>query len=195
MSTQLPAQAVLGRYRRLLQRHIYFHGRHLQLLSKNASFAGLAHSLVTEFPDSAIVICERDAVLAVKSQMRSLEPSRRLLALDKLYPSFQQKLLETLQFYYKNLQHLKVIAPANQLCCVALHDLSLEPRQTLRSLYQQLRLGGVDDVKPLLDTLMQLESSPPTRPNTKNVKKTETGDAALEFSAFLNWRHSPERRL
>lgn len=190
-----PARVVLRRYRRLLQRHIYFHGRHLQLLSKNASFAGLAQSLVSEFPDSAIVVCERDAVLAVKSQMRSLHQCRRLLALDKLHPTFQQKLLETLQFYYKNLQRLKVIAPANQLCCVALHDLSLEPRQTLQSLYQQLRLGNFDDVKPLLETLMQLESNTPTRPKTTNSNNVESGDVALEFSSFSNWRHAPERRL
>jgi hypothetical protein len=80
----LPAarrQRLLDHYHRLLQRQVYHCGGK-QLLSKNAAFASWAPFLLARYPDALLVLCIREPVQALSSQLSSLEPARRLLAID-----------------------------------------------------------------------------------------------------------------
>lgn len=180
---------VVRRYRRLLQRHVFFHGRHLQMLSKNASFAGLAQTLTDEFPDSVLIICERDADIAVRSQLRSLAQVRRWFCTDGVCPDFESMLLDTLVHYYRNLDKVKQGMPVCRRVSVPLCDLSRRPRWVVQSIYLQLGLGTSE---PLHAALRNLEMRDPLRPETC-VSDNQTVDA--RFERFLPWRHVPENRL
>ncbi len=183
---------VMKRYRRLLQRHACFHGAQLQILSKNASFAGLAKGLADEFPDSVFIICERDAPLAVRSQLRSLSTARQQLSTDRVCPVFESRLLETLHFYYRNLDSLKELLPAERCASVALFELSRQPRQSMQKLLQQLSLASSS---ALDETLSTLESSDPVRPGTTESGQRQHGVEQALLERFQAWRHAPEKRL
>jgi hypothetical protein len=83
-----PGELTAGRRRRLLQhyhrnlqRQLYASGGG-QLLSKNAAFAAWSPYLRRQYPDALIILCVREPVAAIASQLRSLVDARRLLAVD-----------------------------------------------------------------------------------------------------------------
>ncbi|XOV90364.1 MAG: sulfotransferase [Pseudomonadota bacterium] len=99
----LPApdrRTVFEFYRRCLQRHLYFHGEQLQILSKNPSFTPALHSLREVFPDAVLVACVREPGATVPSQLSSLLPAFALVGDGKMPAGFQQKMIETLRHYY-----------------------------------------------------------------------------------------------
>lgn len=59
-------------YRRNLQRHLYFHGTQLRLLSKNAAFATWIPDLRRTFPDARFILCIRNPDTALASQLSSV---------------------------------------------------------------------------------------------------------------------------
>lgn len=183
---------LMRRYRRLLQRHLYFHGEGLQLLSKNASFSGLAHSLAREFSDALFVVCERDAEMVVRSQLRSIEAVRSALHSDQVFAEFDGRLLDTLVFYYQNLQSLQTVLPETQRVSVPLWRMSREPRSMIESIYAQLNLGSA---AALNRTLERLESSNDIRPATSSVLPIGNGQLDTELVRFASWRHAPEYRF
>ena len=81
-------------YRRCLQKHLYFHGQDRVLLSKNASFAGMAGSLIDAFPDCRLVVCRRDALATIRSQFNSLKGSMRLFGIAPDDARFRDRLVD-----------------------------------------------------------------------------------------------------
>jgi hypothetical protein len=71
---------LLAHYHRLLQRHVHAHGGR-QLLSKNAAFASWLPYLRERYPDCVPIVCIRDPLTALSSQLSSLLSARRLFAL------------------------------------------------------------------------------------------------------------------
>ncbi|MGD8339720.1 MAG: sulfotransferase [Gammaproteobacteria bacterium] len=134
-------QALLGWYRRCLQKHLYVHGEAKVLLSKNASFAGMVNGLVNEFAGARFVVCQRDAVAVIRSQLNSLEPSMRLFGIAANDPSFRRKLVDCLDFYYRNLDTLCASLPQSLLVRIALPDLSRNTRCAVELLYRQFGLA------------------------------------------------------
>lgn len=186
------ARRAMRRYRRLLQRHVYFHGEHRQLLSKNASFAGLAQTLADEFRGSVFIVCERDAQIAVRSQLRSLADVRQQFFIDRVCPEFESNLLETLHFYYRNLDVLKQALPAQRCVSLPLWQLSQQPRQAMQSIHEQLSLGSSEALNEVVDAL---EESQPARPGTREPAQPTVPGGQGPFDRFQPWRHAPERRL
>ena len=72
---------LIDHYYGLMQRHVYAHGGR-QLLSKNAAFASWADALQARFPDAIMVLCIRDPLHAVSSQLCSLQPARSFFGTD-----------------------------------------------------------------------------------------------------------------
>jgi hypothetical protein len=64
-----------------MQRHVYAHGGR-QLLSKNAAFASWAEALQLRFPDAIMILCIREPLRAVSSQVSSLQPARSFFGTD-----------------------------------------------------------------------------------------------------------------
>ncbi|MEX0448719.1 sulfotransferase [Spiribacter sp. 221] len=94
---------LMGQYRRVIQRHLYFHGTERTYLAKNASHATLAASLLEAFPDARVVACLRDPAEVVSSQLSSLGPGLRALHGPIHQDELTRRMLAQLQFGYRNL--------------------------------------------------------------------------------------------
>lgn len=90
-------------YQRLLQKHLYVHGREKVLLSKNAAFAGMAGSLKDTFPDARFFVCVRDPLEVVPSQLSSLEGGFKLCGSLPEPQAFNEKMVSLLHGHYQNL--------------------------------------------------------------------------------------------
>ncbi|MBS3786285.1 MAG: sulfotransferase, partial [Gammaproteobacteria bacterium] len=97
-------QRLMRRYRRAIQRHLYFHGPDAgRYLAKNASFATLAGCLSEAFPDARLIACLREPKAVVSSQLSSLLPALELLHGQRQTPYLQQRMLEQLHRAYRSL--------------------------------------------------------------------------------------------
>ena len=67
-------EALMGFYKACVQKHMYVFGRDRRFLSKNASFSGMAESLLRTFPDARILTTTRDPKKTVPSQLSSIQP-------------------------------------------------------------------------------------------------------------------------
>ena len=130
--------ALIRWYRRCLQKHLYVHGPGRTMLSKNASFCGMANSLVEAFPDARVIVCERDAVRGIASQFNSLSAGMKFFGVDPSAARFRRNLLDCLHFYYENLSVLRDRLAADRLSTVALWDLSRQTRDVLERIYRGL---------------------------------------------------------
>ncbi|PID60109.1 MAG: sulfotransferase family protein [Gammaproteobacteria bacterium] len=190
-----PLDDTLFWYRQLLQKHLFFHGESLTLLSKNASFAGLALSLEKHFPDCRIVICERDAGRVLQSQFRSLADARRFFGTDTTHLAttsrdhhtgnatergnplgllFERELVDTLAHYYENLELLEATLPPERCIRVPLEALSGDTGPMFQQLCRQLTIPCGDG---LMAAIEQYRSEP-----ANASPKTGAGSRHLDVS-------------
>lgn len=158
---------VMDWYARCLQKHLYVHGSDLTLLSKNASFAGLANNLAERFPDSTLIICERDATQVIGSQFNSLAGGLALFGIAADDPQFRSELLNCLQFYYENLDRVRRALGEERTLTVTARDLAHQPRATVAGLYQALGWNpapGVETELRLTEARQQAHRPQPQPP-------------------------------
>jgi len=99
-------RALMGFYKACVQRHMYVFGRHKRFLSKNASFSGMAESLLETFPDARLVTTTRDPKKTVPSQLSSIEPGLRAVGFGAIPGDLRERLIDQLLFYYRHLEKL-----------------------------------------------------------------------------------------
>lgn len=93
-------------YRACVQKHMYVFGADKRFLSKNASFSGMAESLLETFPDARIVATTRDPKKTVPSQLSSIQPALAAVGFDPIGPALRDRFVEQLRFYYLHLEDL-----------------------------------------------------------------------------------------
>ncbi len=176
-------------YRRCLQRHLYAHGPDRTLLSKNAAFAGMARSLVREFPDARIVICERDAVEVIASQFNSVTDGLRLFGVPPDDPLFRRRLLDCLDFYYRNLQALRGELPPGRIAAAPMEELADDPAALVRRLYERLGLTVTDALEARLG---QIDRRRPHVPAEAPPLSSWGIDIAEVLQRFAAWTRKEE---
>lgn len=182
-------------YRRNLQKHLYFHGADKTLLSKNASFAGMAQSLVAEFPDCRLIICERDALNVIRSQFRSLAGGMHLFGIAESDDGFRSRLLDCLDFYYRNLDAVREAHTPDRIETVPLWMLSNDTRSTLARVSATLGLAMPDALERALDDYEARRGSG-VRPASSGTALRRWGLDADEIGRrFAAWRHAEELRI
>jgi hypothetical protein len=130
---------ILAFYRLCIQKHLYVHGPDKRFLSKNASFSSLVNALSDAFADGRIVCCLRDPRAAVPSLLSSIGPGIRLFDSDNEQHLFRDQIVRMMQAYYAHL--LEFSAASEERCVLVLmEDLKANLRQTVESLYRQLKL-------------------------------------------------------
>lgn len=98
---------ILCFYKRLIQKHLYFHDGALQTsglryLSKNPSFLPWLNSLRQYFPGARFILCEREPAMAVASQLSALRPAWRFLQGGAMSERFVWQLVKMLgEFYHR----------------------------------------------------------------------------------------------
>jgi hypothetical protein len=114
---------VLRFYRKCLQRHLYAKGRGRRLLSKNAAFGSWARSLREEFPDCRMILCVRDPVEAIPSQLSSLESGIRLFDADRGRTFFRGRMVEVLEHAYFHLAAVADDLPQNEAVVIRMEEM------------------------------------------------------------------------
>lgn len=138
---------VLQYYHACLQKHLYFHGTHKRLLSKNPSFTAMMAALRRHFPDACIIGCARTPGEAIASQFSSLKPATRWLADGSAIPAFTQPLLDTLAYYY---QRMADRAEAGECLVVAQPSLKTDLSRVTRVIYDYCELTLSDSAEQFL---------------------------------------------
>jgi hypothetical protein len=131
---------LLDFYEGCLKRHLYVHGAHRRLLSKNAAFAPLANSLAERFPDARFIVCLRPPTEVVPSQISSLRSGMDLFGVEELCPDFRERLVEQLAFYYENLHRVVSDLPHEQRVSLEMRALGPELMATVEGAYRHLGL-------------------------------------------------------
>jgi hypothetical protein len=105
---------LLDHYHALMQRHVYAHGGR-QLLSKNAAFASWGEALQARFPDALMILCIREPLRAVSSQVSSLQPARSFFGTDpegeelpRLFRHYYERWFTDLELFARHRQPLVI---------------------------------------------------------------------------------------
>jgi len=181
-------------YRLCLRKHLYCNSQATRYLSKNPSFSGMVHLLAETFPDCQLVICELDAPTAVRSQFRVIKPIRNSFTGGANDTKFNKQLLNTLYFYYKNLDALKSKLHSDRVRTVPLWQVSQSPVATFQSLIDWIDQFHTATESVSLTTLNDLVLNKPRQPpKTSSYRADEDVEAAM--SDFLPWQTSEEIAL
>jgi hypothetical protein len=143
-------ERILRFYRACLQKHLYVHGSHKRLLSKNAAFAPLAMSLAAQFPDALFIICLREPGKTVPSQLSSIAPGLRFFGVPEHESVIRDRLLQCLAFYYENLDALAESLPEQRRVLLDLSGLAADLAGGIATAYAQLELPLTPEFRQLL---------------------------------------------
>ncbi len=135
---QAERERLLDYYYRCLQKHLYVHGPHKRLLSKNAAFAPLAGSLATRFPDARFLICLREPEQTLPSQLSSIESGIRFFDALSVTPDLRERLTRQLAFYYANLHRVFQRMPEERCVWVTMQTLRSDLLGAIGHIYWQL---------------------------------------------------------
>jgi len=134
-----------------LKKHLYVHGAHKRLLSKNAAFAPLAGSLAERFQDARFIVCLRDPTQTVPSQLSSIAPGLAFFGVPPDSTPIRDRLLDQLAFYYRNLDALARSQPADRCVTIGLPQLKAGLATTLTAAYARLGLPLDDRFAQVLE--------------------------------------------
>ena len=135
--TDQEKQRLIAAYRRFVQRHLYFHGSHKQLLSKNPSFTPWMATLAEAFPDARFIGCIRNPSAAVPSQINSILIGARLFDGRDTTDYWRQGFMAMLDYYYRHvLEVLESLPPERQALSV-MEQLAPAPAETVLAFYQR----------------------------------------------------------
>ena len=145
-------------YKHLLQRHLWAHpGK--RLLSKNAAFTTWGPSLQSTFPGAKFLVCLREPVSALSSQLSALAPARRLFGTDPDGSVTAACFSEIYAGGYTALAKFVASSSADQTALIAQADLKDAPGPTIQAALEQL---GLERSAPLEQCLAELQPRPPS---------------------------------
>jgi len=142
---------VLDYYQACLKKHLYVHGEHKRLLSKNAAFAPLANSLAEQFTDARFLVCLRDPMETVPSQLSSIASGLEFFGVPPDSAAIRDRFVDQLAFYYQNLARLADGQAAGRCVTVTLPELKSDLRGTLTGAYCRLELPLSEGFDRLLE--------------------------------------------
>ncbi len=138
-------QRLIAAYRRFVQRHLYFHGSHKQLLSKNPSFTPWMETLAEAFPDARFIGCIRSPSAAVPSQVNSILIGARLFDGRDTTAYWREGFLAMLEYYYRHLLEVLEQMPEQRQALSVMETLASAPGETVLGFYQ--RFGWQPDAQ------------------------------------------------
>ncbi|MEE3321376.1 MAG: sulfotransferase [Pseudomonadota bacterium] len=124
-------------YRRFVQRHLYFHGQHKQLLSKNPSFTPWIETLAGAFPDSRFIGCIRNPSQSVPSQINSILIGAAIFDGRDTTAYWRQGFLDMLDYYYRHLVDILDDMTPQRRALSVMESLASEPARTVQGFYDE----------------------------------------------------------
>ena len=145
-------------YQSLLQRHLYAHpGK--RMLSKNAAFTTWGPALQSTFPGAKFLVCLREPVSALSSQLSALAPARRAFGTDPEGSATAACFSKIYAGGYAALAKFVASSPSDQTALIAQTDLKSAPAPTIQAALEQL---GLERSAPLEQHLAGLQTTHPS---------------------------------
>ena len=160
-------QRLLAFYYSCLQRHMYVDGGQRRLLSKNAAFGSWLEGLDDVFPDGRFIICVREPLAALNSQISSIDSARVLFGSAVNGTAFQQLFADQFE---DTLDHMaKTLArwPTGRAAVVDMADLGTAPGDVIPVLLEKLEITLSERLEKHLAELPQRPHRP--RPMDKGA--------------------------
>lgn len=146
-------QTLMRFYRRMIQKHLYFHGANRgterRYLCKNPSFASWLSSLRQQFPDADFALCTRPAQKTLPSQLSSLLPGWQLFHGPIFTPAFEQRIVSMLASYYRDVDLFSRENPNSRL--IPMQQLTSNLEGTIGQLLVAMDLPMTPDYRQALD--------------------------------------------
>ncbi len=175
--------AILRFYRACLRRHLYCEGRGRRLLSKNAAFASWIGPLREVFPDAVFLLCVREPVSALSSQLSSVAPGCRFFGVDPMAAGLPGLFQE---FVADGLEAVRRARREDDRVSVAVVDLSELERDPAGALATCLRRLGTEPGPALADALAGAERQARTRRGGHRHAAADFGLRADEIETCLS---------
>ncbi len=142
-------------YRRCLQKHLYCAPPGTRLLSKNAAFASWTPALADAFPEARFLLCVREPLSALSSQLSSIDGARRAFGCEPLTETFTERFARN----YQSLAEFLKSARPGTVAVLDQSELKAAPGPLLAEALRQLQL---DPAPELRETLDRLRPAPPS---------------------------------
>lgn len=125
-------QRLMRYYRACLQKHLYVEGRGRRLLSKNAAFGSWVAALRDTFPDARFLVCVREPLAALSSQLSAIDSGRRLFGTDPGGEHYTAQFSQWFADSYAGLaRQLRRSAPG-RIAVIEQAELSQQPQAVLQ---------------------------------------------------------------
>lgn len=152
-------------YRGCLQRHMYVRGRGRCLLSKNAAFGSWLGGLRETVPEARFIVCLRDPVQALGSQIRATAAARAVFGTETTSLAFQREFLDMYTYTLTRLADLVASWPVERAAVLDTSDLRERPAGSIRQILQRLAITEDDAMAARLAGMSA--SGIPHRPNVE----------------------------
>ena len=168
-------------YRSMLQRHLYVHGEHLRVVSKNPSFTPKIRSLMDVFPDARFVNLVRDPVELLPSMTNWFAYCWHYFgAPSDPYPN-RRRILDIARHWYRYPERVFAELPAQQARTLRFDELISETSTIVRELYETMDLTVSPRFAEILDDADRLPTKATQTPSLAQVGLSEQ-DIDREFS-------------
>lgn len=162
LDRQMPSkrrQRLLRFYRSCLQRHLYADGQRRILLSKNAAFGSWIAGLQATCPDANFILCIREPLGALSSQISSIASARILFGTGTDSEAFQRQFAHQ---FAETLDHMAATVSnwqTDRIAVVDMTDLGADPASVILATLNRLEIPVSQAMSDHLATLPRRQSS------------------------------------
>lgn len=159
-------------YRGMLQRHLYVHGEHLRVVSKNPSFTPKIRSLLEVFPDARFVHLVRDPAELLPSMTNWFAYCWHYFgAPAEPYPN-RRRILDIAAHWYRYPEEVFSELPADQARVVRFDELIAETSTIVHELYAMIDLSVSEGFAAILEEADRLPTKATRSPGLDEVGLT-----------------------
>ena len=130
---------LISTYKRVLQRHLFFRGSHLHLLSKNPSLTSWLPELLDVFPDACFIGLHRAPEQAVPSQLSSLRAGMAFFGTEVADPEIVDRFVKLLASYWNILRAANRVLPRARFQLIDFEELVGNSFDSVCELLEQFR--------------------------------------------------------
>ncbi|MFP4373775.1 MAG: sulfotransferase [Spirochaetaceae bacterium] len=168
-------------YRSMLQRHLYVHGEHLRVVSKNPSFTPKIRSLIDVFPDAHYVNLVRDPVELLPSMTNWFAYCWHYFGAPREpYPN-RRRILDIAGHWYRYPEEVFDELPGTRARTLRFDELISDTSSIVRELYDAMDLTVSQRFAEILDDADRLPTKATRSPTLADVGLSDE-DIEREFS-------------
>ena len=188
---QSTREPLIHLYRSILQRHLYCHPNKT-LLSKNAAFATWGSAFSTTIPSAKFLLCIREPVSALSSQVSSLTPARSAFGTDPSGRFTSELFVQFYEHFYESLADFSDQSSMSQAVIIAQTDLKSATAATIRDALERIEVP----ITARMMNVLQDSARTPSGSHRHNPENFSLDSETIKRSMqhhFEAMMHSPKR--